>query len=106
MSIRRSAQSPRALGLGSSVVEPGLSFRAIGLLAYILSQPVARKCSVAELVDFSAGSNRPEGRDSIYATIKELTMAGYIVGRQLRDEDGQMDGFEHEVFSVHQRGSL
>jgi hypothetical protein len=26
------------------------------------------------------------------------------VRRQLRDEDGQMDGFDHEVFAYHQRG--
>lgn len=104
MSILRSAQAQRAAGLGSSVVEPGLSFRAIGLLAYVLSQPVGWTCSVAELIDFSAGSNRPEGRDSVYATIKELIKAGYIVRRQLRDEEGQMDGVEHEVFAAPQRG--
>jgi hypothetical protein len=104
LSIRRSASVQRASGLGSAVLDAGLSFRAIGLLAYILSKPVDWECSVVDLVDFSAKSARPEGRDSLYATIKELTKAGYIVRRQMRDEGGQMDGVEHEVFSMPQIG--
>lgn len=104
MSIHRSAQVQRASGLGNSVSEAGLSFRAIGLLAYILSQPIGWSCTVTDLIEFSSGSKRPEGRDSVYATIKELTAAGYIVRRQLRDEEGQMDGVEHEAFALPQRG--
>lgn len=106
MSIQRSARVQRATGLGSAVVEPGLSFRAVGLLAYILSQPIDWTCTVGDLIDFSAGSNRPEGRDSIYATIKELATAGYIVRQQIRDEGGKMDGVEHQAFAVPQRGGM
>lgn len=105
MSIRRSLQAQRVAGLGVAVTDPGLSFRAIGLLAYILAQPIGWACTVRELIEFSAGSSRPEGRDSVYATIRELISAGYIVRRQLRDEEGQMDGVDQEAFSSPQRGA-
>ncbi|WP_047537365.1 hypothetical protein [Pseudomonas sp. 11/12A] len=105
MTIHRNTQVQRACGLGNSVLAAGLSFRAIGLLAYILSQPIGWSCTVADLIEFSSGSKRPEGRDSVYATIKELISAGYIVRRQLRDEEGQMDGVEHEAFALPQKGA-
>lgn len=104
MSIQRSRTVPRASGLEHAVQRPGLSFRAIGVLAFMLSQPVGVSFSVSDLVEFSSASRRRDGRDSIYSTITELVDAGYIVRRQLRDDDGQLAGVEHEVFAVPQAG--
>ena len=101
MSIRRSARRSNFTTLDNCVFAPGLSFRAVGLLAYLLSKPDHWEVSVAQLVNYSSQSKRPDGRDSVYAILKELIDTGFI-RRTMAREDGKMNGYEYEVFDTPQ----
>lgn len=101
MSIRRSARRSNFTTLDNCVFAPGLSFRAIGLLAYLLSKPDHWEVSVAQLVNFSGASKRPDGRDSVYAILSELIDAGFI-RRTMAREGGKMNGYDYEVFDTPQ----
>ncbi|MDF3309728.1 replication protein [Rhodococcus sp. T2V] len=57
-----------------------LSFRARGVLAYILSKPADWRTTSASLARVAK-----EGRDAIRAAINELKDAGYIVYEKIRD---------------------
>lgn len=103
MSIRRAARPTGNFTiLHNEVFSAGLSFRAMGMLAYLLSKPDHWEVSVAHLVNLVAGSGKPDGRDAVYATIAELIGAGFIVRKQARAA-GRMAGFEYEVFDTPRR---
>lgn len=102
MSIRRSARRVSYTQIDNAVFAPGLSFRAMGLLAFLLSKPDHWEVSVAHLVNFSADSARPDGRDSIYSMIDELMLAGFMRRERSRGEGGKMAGYDYEVFDSPQ----
>ncbi|MTV47741.1 hypothetical protein GJ688_01930 [Heliobacillus mobilis] len=68
-----------------------LSWRAKGLLAYLLSKPDDWRVNINDLVNQSK-----DGRDAVYATLQELEEAGYIVSRKVR-EKGRFLGVERIV---------
>lgn len=70
-----------------------LSWKARGLLAYLLSKPDNWTVLVAHLVKQS-----PDGRASVRSGLMELREAGYITSERSRDDDGQFDGWETQVF--------
>lgn len=102
MSIIRSPRPERYTLLDNVVFSSNLSFRALGLLSYLLSKPAHWEVSVAQLVNYVKGSQKADGRDAIYATISELVDAGFIVRRQCRANDGKMSKVEYEVFDYPQ----
>lgn len=76
--------------------DPGISLRAKGLLCYLLSKPSGWEINVKQLV--SAGT---DGRDAIYATLKELREAGYVVMTERR-EAGKMLSYDYTVYEEKQ----
>lgn len=70
---------------------PGLSFRAKGVLLYILSKPDHWKVSVKDIVAHSK-----DGRDAVYTSLNELTEHGYIQ-RICHREKGKITGYEYIV---------
>ena len=70
-----------------------LSWKARGLLSYLLSKPDNWTVVVAHLV-----KEAPDGRDSVRAGLRELEDAGYIRRTKKQGHDGQFDGVETEVF--------
>lgn len=100
MSIRRSARKQSFTVVDNAVFNSGLSYRAIGLLTYLLSKPDHWEVSVAHLVNVSKDSAAPSGRDAIYSTIRELESKGFITKGPKRDESGKMDGMEYVVHDV------
>jgi hypothetical protein len=74
-----------------------LSWRARGLLAYLLTKPDNWRVLVAQLV--SAG---PDGRTSVRAGLTELESAGYITRSQGRRDGGQWDSADVQVFEKPQ----
>ena len=70
-----------------------LSWKAKGILSYLLSLPDDWKIFENELVNHSK-----DGRESLRSGIKELISAGYIARIQLRDEMGRMSGYEYQVY--------
>lgn len=72
--------------------DPDLSWKAKGLLVYLLSKPNNWRVSPEHLRKASLG-----GRDAIYATLKELMEAGYIIRRDVRNPRGRVVGVEYIV---------
>lgn len=72
--------------------DPRISFRAVGVLAYLLSKPNDWNVSMSDLCE-----RHTEGRDALYAVIKELTAVGYIIRRQNRLKTGRVGPCEMTV---------
>jgi hypothetical protein len=100
--IRRSPRKGGFTVLDNSVFAEGNSFRAMGLLGYLLSKPDHWQVSVTQLVKFSANSSRRDGRDSIYRILDELIERGYIARVAQRDPGGKLKGYVYEVYDTPQ----
>lgn len=61
-----------------------LSWKARGLLAFLLSKPDHWRTTSAHLAKVA-----PDGRDAVRAGLTELEDAGYLVRRKYRDERGR-----------------
>lgn len=70
-----------------------LSWKARGLLAYLLSKPDNWEVMIAHLV-----KQGPDGKASVRAGLLELRDAGYIRSTRSRSDLGQFDGWETQVF--------
>jgi hypothetical protein len=77
---------------------PSLSWRAKGLLGYLLSRPPDWEVRIADLI-----SRCPEGRDTIYSIVKELQKAGHIIRDAVRDENGR---FIFSRYTVYEESRL
>lgn len=69
-----------------------LSFKAKGILVYLLSKPNNWKVSVADLVKRSK-----EQEKSVRAGLKELTEYGYLVVKMGRDSSGKFGSTEYII---------
>ena len=74
-----------------------LSFKARGLLAFLLSKPDNWEVYTAYLV-----KSGPDGRASVLSGLRELEEAGYIRRMRGRDAGGQWDGTDVHVFETPQ----
>jgi len=70
-----------------------LSWKARGLLAYLLSKPDNWSVIVAHLV-----KQAPDGRSAVMAGLQELETAGYLVRKRTRDDEGRYDGTDSEIY--------
>lgn len=75
-----------------------LSWKARGLLAYMLSRPPEWKFYVKDLV-----KRGTDGRDAIYKILKELRSHGYVIHRFSREERGQFSEGYYDVYDTPQR---
>lgn len=69
-----------------------LSWKAKGLLGYLLSKPSNWRVYISDLVKRSK-----DGRDAVYSALRELEAAGYIDRKQTR-ENGVITGYETVVY--------
>lgn len=72
-----------------------LSWKAKGLLAYLLSKPDDWQVYESDLIKRAA-----DGRDSVRTGLRELEKYGYLSRRQIRGENGS---FGHLEYSVYER---
>jgi len=79
------------------IAEPSLSWRAKGILMYLLSKPQDWQTRIKDIQ-----RHGKEGRDAVRKAIAELTDAGYINKQQCRDESGSFTGIEYLVFESPQ----
>jgi hypothetical protein len=70
-----------------------LSWKAKGLLAYLLSKPDDWQIYESDLIN-----RGPDGRDSVRTALRELEANGYLQRRQLRNEDGSFGKMEYIVY--------
>lgn len=78
-----------------------LSWKAKGLLAYLLSLPDDWTVRERDLAKRSK-----DGRDSTRSGIQELIKYGYVIRKRLHDENGKFDGWETIVYEVPQQVEL
>jgi hypothetical protein len=72
-----------------------LSFKAKGILGYLLTKPDSWEVRIGDLVNRSK-----DGRDSIYAGLKELREHGYFRKSQVRDDKGRLSHWECVICEV------
>src|SRR5689334_16236061 len=70
----------------ATLADERLSWKAVGLLAYLLSRPIGWGTTAQDL--WKSRTHRGEGRDVIYAALKELERYGYLRRARVRMDDG------------------
>ncbi|MEK5420180.1 helix-turn-helix domain-containing protein [Paenibacillus sp. FSL L8-0708] len=70
-----------------------LSWKAKGLLGYLLSKPSNWQVYIGDLVKRST-----DGRDAVYSAIKELEAVGYVERKQTRDASNRITGMETIIY--------
>lgn len=70
-----------------------ISFKAKGLMLYLLSRPDSWKIYISQLAKVST-----DGRESVTSAINELIERGYILRTRLTKSDGTFDGYDYRVF--------
>ncbi len=75
--------------------DASLSWKAKGLLLYMLSMPDDWSFYVSELK-----SHATDGRDSTASGLKELEKAGYLVKTKRRDSKGKFQGYDYNLFET------
>ena len=90
--IYRSQRIGNFTVLGNAMfADHGLTFEAMGLLAYLLSKPDNWAVHVRALCKATEGTALRRGTNKIYALLKELELAGYVA-KQKRG-NGEVDYF-------------
>ena len=76
--------------------ESDISWRALGLLTYLVSLPQDWSISIERL-----GKIRAEGRDAVRTAMNELVIAGYVVKRgRKKMPDGKLGEFLYDVSDI------
>lgn len=80
--------------ISNDVLDDGeLSFKAKGLLSYLLARSDDWEIYLSQLTDVG-----PDGRHAIRSAIQELREAGFLKRSVHRDEEGKFDGYEYIVY--------
>jgi hypothetical protein len=79
----------------AAILDAKLSFRAKGILLYLMSRPDDWKVYESEVAEHSI-----DGIKSVRSGIKELIDAGYIIRNSLRNEKGRFQGYEYLVYDI------
>lgn len=69
-----------------------LSWKAKGLLAYLLSKPDGWKVWEADLM-----AHAKDARDSVRSAVQELIKTGYVTRERKQREDGRFAGYDYAV---------
>lgn len=76
---------------------PNLSYKAKGVLIYLISKPNNWETRISDIVKHGR-----EGETAVSSAIKELEEAGYIIRKKIRGKDGKWAGWETLVFEEPQ----
>lgn len=79
----------------SAIYDDSISFKAKGILLYLLSRPDGWKFYETEIA-----KNAKDGLDSVRSGIKELIEAGYIERHRTRNEKGYLDQYDYTIYEV------
>lgn len=77
--------------------DPNLSFKAKGVLAYLLSKPEGWRANYQDIVNHGR-----DGTESVRSGMAELAKAGYAKLNRIRGEKGQLLGQEWHVYEQPQ----
>lgn len=81
--------------------DDSLSWKAKGILSYLLSLPDDWQIYETELIKHSI-----DGRDSLKSGIAELLKAGYLTREPSRNEQGHFKGYKYKVYELNHRNGL
>lgn len=87
MIIKNKPAAPYVQISHSLLDTPGLSFRAKGVLCYLLTKPKNWKVRVRDIMNHTT-----EGEYAVRAALKELRIAGYAVYETVYDDNGKFNG--------------
>lgn len=92
-------KSPRTkenfLVLSNEILTADISYRAMGLVAYILSRE--EDWTILDLRRVDLGKNSYLGRDAIYSILNELLEAGFVSRERFRCEGGKYAGITYYI---------
>ena len=94
--IRSRREKNYTVLLNDGLRDQRLSFKARGLMAYMLSMPDDWKFYRKELEKHSS----KDGRDSILSGLKELEEFGYLKRQKIRSDDGKFDSQDFLLVDV------
>ena len=97
--IQKNRENPYVMLDKFSVNDSALSWKAKGLLAYLLSKPDDWQVYERDII-----AHARDSRDSVRAGLKELEAAGYIVREQVRNHRGRFAAKRYQVFERPQSG--
>lgn len=81
-------------------MDNNLSFKAKGILAYLLSKPDNWRCVPKDLA-----TNSCDGQKAIYSGLKELRSEGYMIKRPVRDKCNVIVSWEEVLFETPQESA-
>ena len=91
----KNADNPYVMMDRRPIENPILSWKAKGILAYLLSRPDNWIVRLGDLVKRS-----PDGVFAVRGAIKELAEAGHLSRKEIRDESGKFLRYELEVYEL------
>lgn len=97
--IQKNCENPYVMLDKFSINDAALSWKAKGLLAYLLSKPDDWKVYERDII-----AHAKDSRDSVRTGLKELEGAGYIVREQTRNRQGRFAEKRYQVFERPQSG--
>ena len=95
--VKKNKHNPYVMLDNRIFSDPNLSWKAKGILSYLLSKPDNWVISVSDLVKRSK-----DGRDAVYAGLKQLQDAGYITREVIRSINGRIESWEYTIFETPQ----
>ncbi len=93
--IIKNPENPYVMVDKRFVNNPNLSWKAKGILLYLLSKP-----DDWEIYESDIEKHATDGRDACRSGIRELENAGHIKRVQHRDENGRMSSMEYHVYET------
>lgn len=94
LSIIRDKHEAHYFKVSNAAVEnPNISFKAKGILAYLLSKPNTWTIRIEDIIKHSK-----DGKEAVRSGIDELVKAGYITKKQNRSSRGAFGEWEYTVY--------
>jgi len=81
-----------------TLADERLSWKAKGLLSYLLSLPYDWEVYTSEVVKHST-----DGEKSLTSGLNELIKFGYVIRTKIRGEKGHYSGYEYSVYDASTR---
>lgn len=95
--VAKNRENPYVMVNKTPIHDDRLSWKALGLLVYLLSKPDDWSIMICDLI-----KQKKDGRDSVYSGLKELETAGYLSRKRERDENGKYKKMEYIVYETPQ----
>ena len=95
--VKKDKDNPYFMMNRTAMEDENLSFKSKGIFSYLMSKPDDWKCQVEDLK-----KHAKDGRDSIYAGLKELRKFGYLIKRPVKNNKGKIIAWEEILFETPQ----